>query len=154
MGSSGQVISSGCGRGGGKIYSTFLMQPACCKHVSVATQRTTTRARSSLFAWLLLSSLALLLLSATLTQATSHSGDLCGNPEEDISNSDSCSLKEKTVKMPGDGERERTFIMVKPDGVQRGLVGEIIKRFEQKGFHLVSMKFMWVSGITWRKFRY
>ncbi|KXJ26469.1 Nucleoside diphosphate kinase B [Exaiptasia diaphana] len=37
---------------------------------------------------------------------------------------------------------ERTFIMVKPDGVQRGLVGEIIKRFEQKGFKLVAMKFV------------
>uniref|UniRef100_A0A8C3SPC0 nucleoside-diphosphate kinase n=1 Tax=Chelydra serpentina TaxID=8475 RepID=A0A8C3SPC0_CHESE len=37
---------------------------------------------------------------------------------------------------------ERTFIAVKPDGVQRGLVGEIIKRFEQKGFRLVAMKFM------------
>merc|ERR1712111_15278 len=36
---------------------------------------------------------------------------------------------------------ERTFIMVKPDGVQRGLVGEIIKRFEQRGFKLVAMKF-------------
>merc|ERR1719232_2251337 len=30
--------------------------------------------------------------------------------------------------------------MIKPDGVQRGLVGEIIKRFEQKGFKLVAMK--------------
>jgi len=37
---------------------------------------------------------------------------------------------------------ERTFIMVKPDGVQRGLVGDIIKRFEQKGFQLVAMKLM------------
>merc|ERR1712226_958623 len=37
---------------------------------------------------------------------------------------------------------ERTFIMIKPDGVQRGLVGEIIKRFEQKGFQLVAIKFM------------
>ncbi|KAG7275530.1 hypothetical protein CRUP_032573 [Coryphaenoides rupestris] len=35
---------------------------------------------------------------------------------------------------------ERTFIAVKPDGVQRGLVGDIIKRFEQKGFKLVAMK--------------
>jgi len=35
---------------------------------------------------------------------------------------------------------ERTYIMIKPDGVQRGLVGEIIKRFEQKGFKLVAMK--------------
>ena len=28
---------------------------------------------------------------------------------------------------------QRTFIMVKPDGVKRGLIGEIVKRFEQKG---------------------
>merc|ERR1719464_1584154 len=35
---------------------------------------------------------------------------------------------------------ERTYIMIKPDGVQRGLVGEIIKRFEQKGYKLVAMK--------------
>ena len=41
--------------------------------------------------------------------------------------------------------KERTFIMVKPDGVHRGIVGEIIKRFEAKGFKLVAMKFMWVS---------
>lgn len=37
--------------------------------------------------------------------------------------------------------KERTFIMVKPDGVQRGLVGKIIERFETKGFKLVAMKF-------------
>ena len=42
---------------------------------------------------------------------------------------------------------ERTFIAIKPDGVQRGLMGEIIKRFEQKGFRLVAMKFMRVSGL-------
>ncbi|XP_031620850.1 nucleoside diphosphate kinase [Contarinia nasturtii] len=41
------------------------------------------------------------------------------------------------------GNQERTFIMVKPDGVQRGLVGEIIKRFEAKGFKLVALKFVW-----------
>ena len=41
--------------------------------------------------------------------------------------------------------KERTFIMVKPDGVQRGLVGKIIQRFEQKGFKLVTIKMLWVS---------
>ncbi|XP_055310594.1 nucleoside diphosphate kinase [Sitodiplosis mosellana] len=41
------------------------------------------------------------------------------------------------------GNQERTFIMVKPDGVQRGIVGEIIKRFEAKGFKLVGLKFVW-----------
>lgn len=45
---------------------------------------------------------------------------------------------------------ERTFIAIKPDGVQRGLVGEIIKRFEQKGFHLVAMKMIHVSFIFGR----
>jgi len=40
---------------------------------------------------------------------------------------------------------ERTFLAIKPDGVQRGLVGEIIRRFEAKGFTLVGLKFMAVS---------
>ncbi len=35
---------------------------------------------------------------------------------------------------------QTTFVMVKPDGVQRGLVGEILKRFEQKGLRLVGLK--------------
>ncbi|XP_061702060.1 nucleoside diphosphate kinase B-like [Syngnathoides biaculeatus] len=40
---------------------------------------------------------------------------------------------------------ERTFIAVKPDGVQRGLCGEIIKRFERRGFRLVAAKLMRAS---------
>jgi len=40
---------------------------------------------------------------------------------------------------------ERTFLAIKPDGVQRGLVGEIIRRFETKGFTLVGLKLMNVS---------
>merc|ERR1712183_534618 len=43
------------------------------------------------------------------------------------------------------GNRERTFIMLKPDAVHRGLIGDIIKRFEQKGFKLVAMKMMHAS---------
>lgn len=39
-------------------------------------------------------------------------------------------------------QSERSFIMIKPDGVQRNLVGEVIKRFEQKGFKLVGLKLM------------
>tara|TARA_Y100001968_G_scaffold45599_1_gene35701 strand:- start:77580 stop:78035 length:456 start_codon:yes stop_codon:yes gene_type:complete len=35
---------------------------------------------------------------------------------------------------------ERTFVAIKPDGVQRGLIGEILGRFEQKGFKLVALK--------------
>ena len=40
---------------------------------------------------------------------------------------------------------ERTFVMIKPDGVQRGLIGEIIARFEKKGIKLVAMKLVTVS---------
>jgi nucleoside-diphosphate kinase len=38
------------------------------------------------------------------------------------------------------GPKERTFIMVKPDGVQRGLVGKIVQKFEERGFKLAGMK--------------
>lgn len=41
---------------------------------------------------------------------------------------------------------EKTFVMVKPDGVQRGVVGDIVRRFEQKGFKLVGAKLMQVSN--------
>src|SRR5699024_3040280 len=37
---------------------------------------------------------------------------------------------------------EKSFIMVKPDGVQRGLVGEVVQRLENKGFKLVGAKLM------------
>jgi nucleoside-diphosphate kinase len=40
---------------------------------------------------------------------------------------------------------ERTFIIIKPDAVQRGLTGEIIRRFEQRGLRLVGLKFMQVE---------
>jgi len=40
---------------------------------------------------------------------------------------------------------ERTLIFVKPDGVRRGLVGEIISRFERKGLRLIGLKMLTVS---------
>ncbi|WP_027883580.1 nucleoside-diphosphate kinase [Meiothermus rufus] len=40
---------------------------------------------------------------------------------------------------------ERTYIMIKPDGVRRGLTGEIIHRIERKGFQIVAMKKMRLS---------
>ena len=43
---------------------------------------------------------------------------------------------------------ERTYIMIKPSGVQRGLVGEIIKRFEQKGLRLNALKIIQVNKLT------
>jgi nucleoside-diphosphate kinase len=40
---------------------------------------------------------------------------------------------------------EKTFVMVKPDGVERGLIGEVIARLERRGLKLTAAKFMWVN---------
>jgi nucleoside-diphosphate kinase len=40
---------------------------------------------------------------------------------------------------------ERTLIIIKPDAVQRGLIGEIIRRFENRGLRMVGMRFMQIS---------
>jgi nucleoside-diphosphate kinase len=40
---------------------------------------------------------------------------------------------------------ERAVVLVKPDGVKRGLVGEIISRFERVGLKIVAMKMMWAT---------
>merc|ERR1712137_1409304 len=39
-------------------------------------------------------------------------------------------------------KQERTFIAIKPDGVQRGLIGEIVERFERRGYKLVGLKML------------
>ena len=46
---------------------------------------------------------------------------------------------------------ERTLVLVKPDGVQRGLIGEIIGRLEQRGLKLVGMKLMQVDDALARQ---
>lgn len=40
---------------------------------------------------------------------------------------------------------ERTLVLIKPDGVRRGLVGEIISRFERKGFKIKALKMLWMT---------
>jgi len=42
-------------------------------------------------------------------------------------------------------KKERTFLMIKPEGVEQGLIGEIIGRFERKGFKIVAMKLLKIS---------
>ena len=42
-------------------------------------------------------------------------------------------------------QKERTFVMIKPDGVQRGFIGEIISRFERKGIKIIGMKMVSVD---------
>lgn len=44
-----------------------------------------------------------------------------------------------------EGTVERTLVLVKPDGVKRGLVGEIVGRLERKGLKIIGAKLMWVS---------
>jgi len=46
---------------------------------------------------------------------------------------------------------ERTLVLVKPDGVQRGLIGEIISRLERRGLKLVGMKLMQVDDVLARQ---
>lgn len=46
---------------------------------------------------------------------------------------------------------ERTLIIVKPDAVQRGLIGEIVKRFEQRGLRIIGLKMMQVSEALAKK---
>lgn len=41
--------------------------------------------------------------------------------------------------------KEKTIVLIKPDGVKRGLVGEIVSRFEKSGLKLIAMKLVWVD---------
>jgi len=45
-------------------------------------------------------------------------------------------------------QRERTLVLIKPDGIQRSLIGEIIRRYEQTGIKLVGLKFLIPSEKT------
>ncbi len=40
---------------------------------------------------------------------------------------------------------EKTFVAVKPDGVQRGLIGEVIRRFENAGLKIIGMRMDWID---------
>ena len=45
-------------------------------------------------------------------------------------------------------ETEQTLVLIKPDGVQRGLIGEVIARYERKGLKIVGMKFQQFPRVT------
>jgi len=66
-----------------------------------------------------------------------------------VSNNKNTSKCEDKGPLPVQGipgtNRERTFLAVKPDGVQRGLIGDIISRFEKRGYKLVGLKMVWPS---------
>ena len=75
---------------------------------------------------LLLSLLSLLLLTSAFTTPHPTSTPSTHHPAG--------------ANQAGASQAERTYIMIKPDGVQRGLVGNIVTRFENRGFKLVAMK--------------
>ena len=40
---------------------------------------------------------------------------------------------------------EKSLVLIKPDGVERGLIGEIIKRFENRGLKIIGLKMVWID---------
>lgn len=40
---------------------------------------------------------------------------------------------------------EKTLVLIKPDAVQRNLIGKIILRFEEKGYKIIALKFLWMD---------
>ena len=54
--------------------------------------------------------------------------------------------KQMCYHFPGDIKmKERTFIAIKPDGVQRGLIGRVIGRIEDKGYKIIGLKMLSVT---------
>ncbi|KAJ6645506.1 Nucleoside diphosphate kinase [Pseudolycoriella hygida] len=85
-------------------------------------------------------------------QFSSDAAD-CGNSElfesQDVKlEMDSCSQTSKESKT------ERTFALIKPDGVQRNLIGDIIRRYEVKGLKLLALKFVQSTEDVLRAFYY
>lgn len=54
-------------------------------------------------------------------------------------------MKTQTKKIERPETIEQTLVVIKPDGVQRGLVGELIQRFEKAGLKIVGMRMRWVD---------
>jgi nucleoside-diphosphate kinase len=53
--------------------------------------------------------------------------------------------KKKVKKMKPEDLIERTLVLLKPDAVQRSLIGELISRFEKVGLKIVAMKMVWIT---------
>lgn len=53
----------------------------------------------------------------------------------------------KTIFMNFEGVNEKTLVLIKPDAIQRGLIGEIISRFEHKGLKLAGIKMMGLDDV-------
>ena len=67
-------------------------------------------------------------------------GSRGGGKRATTSRLDTCAVRVGVPVLFFRSTMERTYIMIKPDGVQRNLVGEIIARFEKKGYKLAALK--------------
>mmetsp|Transcript_10130 Transcript_10130/g.17279 ORF Transcript_10130/g.17279 Transcript_10130/m.17279 type:complete len:229 (+) Transcript_10130:77-763(+) len=103
-----------------------------------AAVRSTTRAASSVSARVVAAPLPSKLSALALLAATTTAAIVKNNQDNYVVSCD---------KLPVEGvagtNQERTFLAVKPDGVQRGLIGDIIARFEKRGYKLVGLKMVW-----------
>ncbi|KAL7496688.1 hypothetical protein ACHAWT_004774 [Skeletonema menzelii] len=103
-----------------------------------AIRSTTTRAASSVSARVVAAPLASKLSGLALLAATTTAAIAKNNQDNTVVSCDQLPV----YGVPGTNQ-ERTFLAVKPDGVQRGLVGDIIARFEKRGYKLVGLKMVW-----------
>ena len=103
-----------------------------------AAIRSSTRAASSVSARAVAAPLASKLSGLALLAATTTAIVAKNNQDNTVVSCDQLPV----YGVPGTNQ-ERTFLAVKPDGVQRGLVGDIIARFEKRGYKLVGLKMVW-----------
>jgi nucleoside-diphosphate kinase len=95
----------------------------------------TTAVRTTASSWATLASAAAVVSAAAFLQQTT------AGP---FTNTTSCEAL--PVHGKAGTNQERTFLAVKPDGVQRGLIGDIIARFEKRGYKLVGLKMVWPTA--------
>jgi len=67
---------------------------------------------------------------------TTKKNPICYIQNEDKTAKSASDVAQESTQKP----KERTFIMIKPDGVQRGMIGSIMQRFEKKGLKMAAMK--------------
>eukprot|EP00096_Caligus_rogercresseyi_P013335 TRINITY_DN5_c0_g1_i7.p1 TRINITY_DN5_c0_g1~~TRINITY_DN5_c0_g1_i7.p1 ORF type:complete len:362 (-),score=113.72 TRINITY_DN5_c0_g1_i7:1127-2212(-) len=90
--------------------------------------------------------------AAASSQEDNESNDLKKKKKKEVAQKSTCTVMSGKQAAASSNDKavaslasERSFIMIKPDGVQRSLMGVIIKRFESRGFRLVALKLMHAS---------
>jgi nucleoside-diphosphate kinase len=89
--------------------------------------------------------LGMMLLAATTATAAAVASSNSNNAIISINPISYAHCEQEALPVWGKAgtNQERTFLAVKPDGVQRGLIGDIIARFEKRGYKLVGLKMVW-----------